>query len=70
MKNVCTVAPFTFVLFFFVLHEQVFTMFLVTIRAVFPGDKGVDMCGDAFFDIMKVVWENLFVAVDTHSGEL
>jgi len=45
-------------------------MFLVTIRAVFPGDKGVDMCGDAFFDIMKVVWENLFVAVDTHSREL
>jgi hypothetical protein len=30
----------------------------------------MDMRGDAFLDIMKVVWGDLFVAVDAHGGKL
>jgi hypothetical protein len=30
----------------------------------------MDMSGYAFFDIMKVVGKDLFIAVNTHGGEL
>jgi hypothetical protein len=70
MKNVCTIAPLTSVLLFFTLQEQLFTIFLVTILAVFPCDQRMDMFSFTFFDVMKVVRENLFVTVDTHGREL
>ena len=70
MKNVCTDDPLTVFLLFYIPQEQLFTIFLVTFFAVFPCDQGMDVGGDSFFDVMKVVRENRFVAVDAHGGKL
>ena len=59
-----------FVLLFYIFQKQFFTIFLVAVFAEFPCDKRMDMFVDSFLYIMKIVWKNLFVAVNAHCGEL
>jgi hypothetical protein len=70
MKNVCKDHPVQKGLLLYVMQEQLFAKLHVAIFAVFPRDQRMDMYGDAFFDVVKVVCRDLFVTVDAHGRKL